>query len=191
MLHTAEVSCDIADILIRGQPFDREDGCHVVFHIVQAGNFDLLLPHDGYAVAPDHAVPEARTVRRDGLPREHPDLSGGFRCKPGRDGVVRVQDEHVLRGLPGENMFFCVDVLRHVAVYVEMVRRKVRHDGDVAAVAKVHKLERAQLQHDEVVRRHVFRLIEQRRTDIAAGPDAIACMLQDFGDKRACRRFAV
>ena len=88
-------------------------------------------------------------------------------------------------------MFFCVDVLRHVAVYVEMVRRKVRHDGDVAAGVQVHELEGAQLQHDEVVRRHVFRLIEQRRTDIAAGPDAIACMLQDFGDKRACRRFSV
>ena len=158
---------------------------------MQAGNFDLLLPHNGYAVAPDHAVPEARAVRRDGLPREHPDLSGGLRCKPGRDGVVRVQNEHVLRGLAGENMLFCVDVLRHVAVYVEMVRRKVRHDGDVAAVAKVHKLERAQLQHDEVVRRHVLRLVEQRRTDIAAGPDAMACMLQDFGDKRACRRFSV
>ena len=72
-----------------------------------------------------------------------------------------------------------------------MVRRKVRHDGDMAAVAKVHKLERAQLQHDEVVRRHVLRLVEQRRTDIAAGPDAMACMLQDFGDKRARRRLAV
>ena len=88
-------------------------------------------------------------------------------------------------------MLFGVDILRHVAVYVQMIRSEIRYDGDMAAVVQVHELEGAQLQHDEVVRRHVLRLIEQRRTDIAAGPDAMACMLQDFGDKRACRRFSV
>ena len=177
MLHTAEVPRDIADILIRGQPFDREDGCHVVFHIVQAGNFDLLLPHDGYAVAPDHAVPEARTVRRDGLAREHPNLSGGFRCKPGRDGVVRVQDEHVLRGLPGENMFFCVDVLRHVAVYVEMVRRKIRHHRNVCRLRHAHELERGKLDNGKIVRLHLLCQRQKRRSDVSAEPGRVARVL--------------
>ena len=68
------------------------------------------------------------------------------------------------------NIFLGRDVLRHVAVHVQMVRGEVRQHRDLRRVRHIHQLERRKLQHRKIVRRHLLRVRKQRTADVAAPP---------------------
>ena len=72
-----------------------------------------------------------------------------------------------------------------------MVWRHIRHDGDIGRALHGHKLEGAELHDGDIRRRHVCRLRQKRRADVAANPDAVARMLEDFCDQGRGGRFAV
>ena len=58
------------------------------------------------------------------------------------DLVVPVQDQQVFGALVQIKVFLGGDILLHIPVDVQMIRREVRDDGDVGAVGEVHELER-------------------------------------------------
>ena len=85
-----------------------------------------------------------------------------------------------------EDVLFRRDIFLHASMDVEMIRREIRHDGDVTAPVQIHQLKRAELQHDRVRRLHLVGTVEQRRADVAAQPDLAPGVAQHLGDQ--CRR---
>ena len=191
MLHTAEVPGDITDVLVGDKSLDRKDRRHVIFHIVQAGDQDVLLPQQRFSPAPNHAVLKINAVFHARLPREPLDLPLGFRRKARRDCVVPVENERVIRTLAQENILLGIDILVHVLVHVQMVGRKVRHDGRVAAGMQIHQLEGAELEHSDVRGAHFLGAIQKRRADVAANPDAMSGAAQQLGNECGRGRLAV
>ena len=60
------------------------------------------------------------------------------------------------------------DVLVHILVHIQMVRRKVRHHRDVRRALHIKQLERRELYDREVLRLHLLRVAQQRVADVAA-----------------------
>ena len=90
-----------------------------------------------------------------------------------------------------EDVFLGLHILSHVLVHVQMVRRDVRHDGDIRRALHRHELEGAELHDGDIRRLHVRRLRQEGRADVAADPDAVACVLQNFCDEGGRGRLAV
>lgn len=114
--------------------------------------------------------------------REQTRTSDRLAAQIARDGVVGVKDGGVPRALVQVNIFLGRDVLRHVAVHVQMVRGEVRQHRDLRRVRHIHQLERRKLQHRKIVRRHLLRVREQRTADVAAEPHAPSLGLEKLGN---------
>ena len=74
------------------------------------------------------------------------------------------------------------DVLVHILVHIQMVRRKVRHHRDVRRALHIKQLERRELDDREVFRLHLLRVAQQRVADVAAEIHGFPRRAQHFGD---------
>ena len=186
VLHAGKLPCDAADGLIAHKSVHSEERRHIVFHIVPAGKADVRQRQDlalpCRIAQPDRAAAHERAVGDLLLPREQTRTSDRLAAQIARDGVVGVEDGGVPRALVQVNIFLGRDVLRHVAVHVQMVRGEVRQHRDLRRVRHIHQLERGKLQHRKVVRRHLLRVREQRTADVAAEPHAPSLGLEKLGN---------
>ena len=191
VLHTRECARDLVNILVLRKSFDGTGGGHIVFDVVDARNADVGGGHDLFSVPADHAVFQIHAVFRPCQPGE--ELHGSLRVsgEAARDIVIVVQDDLAGFVLILEDVFLGLHILGHVLVHVQMVRGHVRHDGNVGRALHRHELEGTELDHGNVRRRHVRRLRQKGRADVAADPDAVARVLQNFCDQGRGGRFAV
>ena len=75
------------------------------------------------------------------------------------------------------HIFLRCDILGHILVHVQMIRRKIRHDRDIRRLRHTHELERRELHDGNITRVHFLRQRQKRRSDVAAEPDGIARVL--------------
>ena len=187
VLHAAEAPGDGPDILGADPVPYRQDGGHVVFHVMDAGQQDIGLIQDllqGLPLAPDDAVPEKDALLRLRQPGELQHPAPGLGDKGMGDRVVPVQDQNVVRLLVEIQVLLGGHVLLHILVDIQVVGGEVGDDGGVGAVGEVHQLEGGQLQHHQIRGLHFVRLIQQRGADVAPQPDPEALLFQQLGDQR-------
>ena len=154
---------------------DGGNGRHIIFDIMHAGQQDLIrchnaMPRPGLGAVNDAVFQEDAVFHRTaaGEPGDSARRAGR---KAAGDRIVGIQDDAVRRALVQEDVFLGVDILLHVLMDIQMVRREIRHDCHMCAVGEIHQLERAQLHDGEVLRLHLLGVLQQRRADIAPQPD--------------------
>ena len=114
---------------------------HVVLNIVNARNADIRRVHDLFPVAEDRPVPEINAVFRYAETREF--LCSAL-CPSGkrmRDGVIHIHHELAGRRLMEIDVLLCGDVFLHALMDIQMVRREIRHNGDLRRACHRHQLE--------------------------------------------------
>ena len=75
------------------------------------------------------------------------------------------------------HIFLRCDILGHILVHVQMIRREIRHDRNIRRLRHTHELERRELHDGNITRVHFLRQRQKRRSDVAAEPDGIARVL--------------
>ena len=195
VLHAVEGPGKGADGLVGHQALYRRNGGHVVFHIVDAGQADILRGHDlAFMAVPagDNGVtPQKYAVFRLRLAAEIQGTARGAQGLLPGDGVVQVEDGGVPGLLVTENVLLGPDIFLHALVNVQVVGGQIGHHGDVRAVGHGHQLEAGQLQHGPVRGPDGIGLRQQGMADVAAHMDGVARCPQQLGDDGGGSRFAV
>ena len=76
-----------------------------------------------------------------------------------------------------------IDVLLHILVVIQMIRRDIGHNGDVGAGMHTDELEAGKLHHRHILRRHLGQHGQQCCADVAAQMHLTACGFVKFGDQ--------
>ena len=76
-----------------------------------------------------------------------------------RDGIIRIQHQHIVSHLEAEQVLFRIHILIHILMDIQMVGCQIGHHRHMGTTAHIHQLERAQLYHRKVC---YFHLIQHR-----------------------------
>ena len=188
MLHPAEGPGVATNGLIVYQSLDGTDGRHIILHVVDAGEKDVLQRQHGTALrsvpVPDGPdLEEASPLRHmEGIPGKpfHP-ARGLLRQLPGQV-VVPVGHQPVSGPLVGEDVGLGRHILRHVGVDVQVVGGQVGKDRHRGAAVHGHELEGAELHHRQILPADVPRLVEEGVADVAPQVDGAARRPEEPGD---------
>ena len=134
-------------------------------------------------MAQDDGIPAQERAVRDFLAAaEEPRPRCRLFRELARDVVVLVENGDVALALVEIDILLRRDVLVHILVHIQMVRRKVRHHRDVRRALHIKQLERRELDDREVFRLHLLRVAQQRVADVAAEIHGLPRRAQHFGD---------
>ena len=176
----------LAHDLVGHQTVERRHGGEVVFDIVHPRQTDVRDLHDRFLASVmaqgDGISAKERTVRDLFAAAEEPRPRGCLFRKRARDVVVFVENSDVALVLMEIDILLRRDVLVHILVHIQMVRRKVRHHRDVRRALHIKQLERRELDDREVFRLHLLRVAQQRMADVAAEIHGLPRRAQHFGD---------
>ena len=187
MLDAAKSLGHMSDHIILHQALHHGDGGHVIFHVVDTGDENVLHRQNGRSVAADNPIIQAHV--RLSLPGEEP--GGAVAPELRRDGVVGVENQKAAFVLVTENVGFCLDVLLHILVNVQMVGSQIGNHRPGRAVGHVHQLEGAQLHHGVILSLHLPYQGQQRGADVATQPDGFSRCLQHFRNQGCGGGFSI
>ena len=176
----------LAHDLVGHQTVERRHGGEVVFDIVHPRQTNVRDLHDRFlasVMAQDDTIPaQERAVRDLFAAAEEPRPRCRLFRELARDVVVFVENSDVALVLIEIDILLRRDVLVHILVHIQMVRRKVRHHRDVRRALHIKQLERRELDDREVFRLHLLRVAQQRVADVAAEIHGLPRRAQHFGD---------
>ena len=175
----------------------QRDGGHVVFRVVQSGQLDLVKGHEialfvpgkfrdnGVILNIDRTVDVAQCGARNrftgkkgyGNAANPLDLLADLSCH--RVAIVQNRASGM-----AQNPLFRFDILCHVRVPVQMVRRDVRDSSRRDRCVNSHELKARQLHSDTVVRLDLRQSVQQRFADIAAEEGFVRSGQKQMGDRR-------
>ena len=173
MLYAAKVLCNILNIFNGDNTPYRIDCCQVVFHVVHAGDTNIILMDDRrifsvFGIAQHAVLAKVSTERRLCLTGKSRQCSAYHRCQFHGRCIVLVQNGSGECILVCQNIRFCVDILFHCAVYIQMVRCNVGDNGNIGRLAHRKQLEAGKLYHCHIVFPDLFDDRKQRAADISA-----------------------
>ena len=177
VLHAAKIPRYRIHIRVRHEPLRRAGRGHVVLDIMNARDFDVGGGHNLPAVAVDDAVFQPNAVLRPAKPGKFLYRARRFFGKRVCDLVVHVHNELAGFALMQIHIFLRCDILGHILVHVQMIRREIRHDRDIRRLRHTHELERRELHDGNIARVHFLRPRQKRRSNVAAEPDGVARVL--------------
>ena len=131
VLHAGERLRYGVDVRVCGKTLDSTGRSHIVFNVVDAGDADVGSLHNGGIVAVNGVAVQPHAAFRAAKAGELLDCTRSALREAVGDGVVHVDDELAGPALVQVDVLLGGDVLGHILVDVEVVRREVRHNGDV------------------------------------------------------------
>ena len=159
MFHTAKFTGKITDHMVRYKAVDSGNGCHIVLHVMNAGQLDIRRGHD---------LPLTAAIPADNIfpPQEYPFFRFALPAKVHRtvrdtlalcagNVVIKVENRHIPCLLVPENIFLGGHVLRHILMHIQMVGRQIGDDSDMGAACHGHQLKAGQFQHGIVIGLHL------------------------------------
>ena len=195
MLDAGKGTRSLAHDLVGHQTVERCHGGEVVFDIVHPRQTDVRDLHDRFlasVMAQDDGISAKECAVRDLFAAaEEPRPRCCLFRELARDVVVLVENGDVALVLMEIDILLRRDVLVHILVHIQMVRRKVRHHRDVRRALHIKQLERRELYDREVLRLHLLRVAQQRVADVAADVDGLPRRAQQLRDDRGRRGLAV
>ena len=195
VLYAAEILCNRTDILKGGIGAGQADGRKIVCHIVLARDLDISLIHNLGAFTvfdePHLAVLEIGAAFHRSAHGEAVQLYALIRLKRLGNFIICIEHQDVACELLAEYIGFCLNILCHVCMLIQMIRRDVSNNCGIRSALHLHQLERGQLDNRIMLRAHLRNIRQQRMTDIAAEMAGIAGVLQDLIHQRCRRGLAV
>ena len=156
---------------------------------MQAPQLDVLLGQEGcyHAVLghAEHIVLFAQECTVVGIVQAgEPDLPAlAVLLHGAADLILVAQHGTAGRVLVEQDVAFCVDVLLHILMVIEVVGGDVGHHRDLRALVHADELEAGQLHHSHILRPDLGQHGQQGRTDVAAQMYFAACGLVELGDE--------
>ena len=146
MLNADKGTRSLAHDLVGHQTVERRHGGEVVFDIVHPRQTDVRDLHDRFlasVMAQDNGISAKECAVRDLFAAaEEPHPRGYLFRKRARNVVVFVENSDVALVLMEIDILLRRDVLIHILVHIQMVRRKVRHHRDVRRALHIEQLKR-------------------------------------------------
>ena len=184
VLHAVKVPGKPPDHLIGHQAVHGGDSGHVVLHIVNARQANILCGHNdlfpSVMAADDFLAPQEHAVCRLLPAAEIAHVPRGPGPLLPGDGIVQIKNGHIPGGLIAEDILLGRHILLHALVHVQMVGGQIRHHGNVGAMGHGHQLEAGELQHRIVLRVHLVCPAQEGISDVAAHMNGFPGGLQEL-----------
>lgn len=90
-----------------------------------------------------------------------------------------------------KDIALCINILPHVLMMVQMVRRHVRHHRHVGRLVHADELKAGELHHSHVRRSYLFHHRQQGAAQVSAQMHSAPCGLQHLGNQRGGGRLSV
>ena len=189
MLHAGKGAAHLLDGLHGHLSPDCGGSGQQILDIVQAPQLDVLLGQEGryHAVLghAEHVILFAQECTVVGIVQAgEPNLPAlAVLLHGAADLVLVAQHGTAGRVLVEQDVAFCVDVLLHILMVIEVVGGDVGHHRDLRALVHADELEAGQLHHSHILRPDLRQHGQQGRADVAAQMYFAACGLVELGDE--------
>ena len=186
VLHARKAARSLSHHVIRYDAVQRRHSGKIVFDVVQPRQANIRNAHDLFLMSVmtqnDRVTAQKRAVRDRFAAAEKARVRLGLFRKRARDVVILIKDGDVVLALVEIDILLRRDVLVHILVHIQMVRRKVGHHRDVRRALHIQQLERRELNDRNIIALHLLRVAQQRVADVAAEVDCLPRCAQHICD---------
>ena len=159
VFHTAKFTGKITNHMVRYKAVDSGNGCHIVFHIMNAGQFDIRCGHDRpltAAIPADNIFPpQEYSFFRLALPAKVNRAVSDTLSLCAGNVVIKVENRHITFLLVPENILLGGHILRHIFMHIQMVGRQIGDNSNMGAACHGHQLKAGQFQYGIVIGLHL------------------------------------